>query len=135
MSTDLDRECEHLLGTLETIPCSSISEGMARVGINGRVPGIPMGDLGLAREMGNDHPLAEYLWRAGIHESRMLAALIDDPKEVTMDQMVRRAGKFDNWAICDGAGIHLFRRTPHATESVSPGPRDLSCRSRGQHSS
>jgi 3-methyladenine DNA glycosylase AlkD len=51
---------------------------MARFGIHPRttVLGVPMGALRrLGREIGTDHGLALQLWRSGIHEARILAAL------------------------------------------------------------
>ena len=68
----------------------------------------------LAREIGPDHRLAQDLWASEILEARALAALIDEPERVTERQMDAWAADFDNWAVCDGACIHLFRYTPFA---------------------
>jgi 3-methyladenine DNA glycosylase AlkD len=68
----------------------------------------------MASEIGRDHSLALQLWRSGILEARILAALIDDPDRVTPAQMDRWAGEFDSWAVCDGVCLHLFAGTPHA---------------------
>jgi len=55
--------------------------GMARFGINTKATlGISVNDLRvLAKEIGKNHELAQRLWRSGIHEARILAALIDEP--------------------------------------------------------
>jgi len=91
-------------------------EGMARFGIVAKKAyGVPTPALRkLAREIGKDHALAQRLWSSGIHDARGLAALIDDPAQVTEDQMESWAADFDNWAVCDGVCLHLFRRTPFA---------------------
>ncbi len=89
---------------------------MARFGIN------PHNTLGvsipllrrIARENGNDHTLAAQLWKTGIHEARILASLIDDPRAVTEGQMDRWAGAFDSWDVCDQCCANLFEKTPHA---------------------
>jgi 3-methyladenine DNA glycosylase AlkD len=68
----------------------------------------------LAREIGWNHALAEQLWASGIFEARLLAPLVDEPAKVSGKQMDRWAKDFDNWAVCDGACINLFRYTKFA---------------------
>jgi 3-methyladenine DNA glycosylase AlkD len=68
----------------------------------------------LAREIGRDHALAQKLWASEIFEARALATMVDDPAKVTEPQMLKWARDFDNWAICDGACINLFRYTRFA---------------------
>ena len=94
--------------------------GMARYGIN------PHNTLGvniptlrqIAKESGRDHALALELWESGVHEARLLAAFIDDPKQVSEDQMERWAGDFDSWDICDQVCSSLFDRTPLAWQKI-----------------
>jgi len=88
-------------------------EGMARFGIN------PENNYGnsvtslrkFAREIGKNHQLALLLWDSKIHDARMLAAHIDDPKLVTEDQMEHWVKDFDSWDVCDNACGHLFDKT------------------------
>jgi len=95
--------------------------GMARYGIN------PKNTLGvsipvlrkMAREIGKDHDLAAELWVSGIHETRILATLIDIPVEVTESQMDGWAGEFDSWDICDQCCSNLFSRTQFAYKKTS----------------
>src|SRR5438093_10472996 len=90
--------------------------GMARFGIN------PNGTLGisvavlrkLARRIGRDHQLAQQLWASGIHEARILAALIDTPESVTVRQMESWVKDFDSWDVCDQCCGNLFDKTPFA---------------------
>jgi len=90
--------------------------GMARFGIRAKaVYGLSTPQLKkLAREAGKNHALAKRLWTTGVHDARALAALVDDPFQVSEEQMERWVRDFDNWAVCDGACIHLFRWTPFA---------------------
>lgn len=90
--------------------------GMARYAIRSRkVLGVSMPVLRtMARKIGKDHRLAGQLWRTGIFEARILAALIDVPAKVTERQMESWAAEFDNWAICDGVCGNLFDKTPWA---------------------
>ena len=91
-------------------------EGMAKFGIS------PEGTLGLsmpylrslARRLGRDHNLAKGLWASGIHEAKILAALVDDPKKVTESQMEKWVADFDSWDVCDQCCGNLFDRTPYA---------------------
>jgi 3-methyladenine DNA glycosylase AlkD len=68
----------------------------------------------LKRTTQDRHALALELWKTEIHEARIIAYLIDDPKQVTPAQMNEWAKDFDNWAICDGTCGHLFCRTRNA---------------------
>ncbi len=91
--------------------------GMARYGIRTErayggtsVPALRK----MARELGQDHALAQALWDTGVREARLLATMVDDPSQVTEEQMERWAGEFDSWDVCDGTCSGLFRQTPFA---------------------
>jgi 3-methyladenine DNA glycosylase AlkD len=94
--------------------------GMARFGINPEnTLGISIPDLrSLAKEIGREHDLAQALWASGIHEARILAAFIDDPGQVTKEQMDRWAADFDSWDVCDQVCGNLFDRTPFAYDKA-----------------
>jgi 3-methyladenine DNA glycosylase AlkD len=90
--------------------------GMARYGIvSVKAFGVSLSVIrSLAKEIGTNHGLAQQLWASGIYDARLLAIFIDDPSLVTNRQMETWARDFDNWAICDGCCIHLFRKTNFA---------------------
>ena len=90
--------------------------GMARFGIVGQdLLGISVVQLrAIAKRAGRNHGLAEELWASGIFEARILAALVDEPGQVTRRQANAWAKDFECWADCDGLCIHLFRKTPFA---------------------
>ncbi|HJZ99372.1 MAG TPA: DNA alkylation repair protein [Candidatus Solibacter sp.] len=90
--------------------------GMARYGISTKgTLGVPVNQLRvMARKIGRDHALAAQLWASRIHEARILATIIDDPKQVTRRQMDVWAREIDSWDVCDQACQNLFRYTPHA---------------------
>jgi 3-methyladenine DNA glycosylase AlkD len=85
-------------------------EGMARFGIVAKdVYGVSKPKLdALARHIPIDHALALELWRSGVHDARIFAGMIDDPKQVTASQMEAWVSDFDNWDVCDGTCCHLF---------------------------
>lgn len=95
-------------------------EGMARFGITpGKVYGVSMPELTeLATEIGKDHLLAQKLWEEGIRETRILAAMIDDPKLVTEAQMDTWASEFDCWEVCDQSCMKLFKKTKFAYDKA-----------------
>jgi 3-methyladenine DNA glycosylase AlkD len=94
--------------------------GMRRFGIvaHGEQLGISVTRL---REIGRpyrrNHALALELWASGIHEARILATVIEDPREITKTQMERWVRDCDNWAITDALAF-VFDRTPFAEEKV-----------------
>ncbi len=108
--------CQEILQKLASRYDPHAVEGMARFGITTKkaygwsAPALKR----LAREIGRDHALAEELWASEILEARALAALIDLPQKVSERQMEKWAKDFDNWGVCDGACINLFRYTRYA---------------------
>jgi len=81
--------------------------------------GVPMAKLlKLAKTVGRDHELADALWRTGVYEARLLAAMVDEPERVTPAQMDRWAREFENWSDCDTVCFKLFDQTPHAFAKV-----------------
>jgi 3-methyladenine DNA glycosylase AlkD len=90
--------------------------GMARVGIDVRsVLGVSIPRLrALAKKLGRDHDLALALWNTGIHEARILASMVDDPRAVTRVQMESWVGDFNSWDVCDQVCGNLFGSTPFA---------------------
>lgn len=94
--------------------------GMARFAIKGpRVLGVNIPVLRtLAKEIGKDHLLALQLWDSGIHEARILASMIAEPKEITEMQMEQWCAEFYSWDLCDQTCMNLFVKTPFAREKI-----------------
>jgi 3-methyladenine DNA glycosylase AlkD len=93
--------------------------GMARVGIDvARALGVSIPNVrAIARRCGTDHDLALELWGAGIHEARILATLVADPRALTADQMEAWVGDLSSWDVCDFAA-DLFRRSKVGVKKV-----------------
>ncbi|NQV12932.1 MAG: DNA alkylation repair protein [Parcubacteria group bacterium] len=89
--------------------------GMARFGIN------PKGRLGasvksireIAKETGRDHQLALDLWKTGVAEARILAAIIMDPEKITAKQIDSWVKDLDSWDINDQMCMN-FDKSPLA---------------------
>lgn len=68
----------------------------------------------MAKNIKKDHETALRLSKSGIHEARLLAGFMDDPRQVTEDQMEAWVRDFDSWDICDQVCSNLYDRTSFA---------------------
>jgi len=95
-------------------------EGMARFGIKSDVAlGIPLPEIRkLAKEIGKDHEVALELWKANIHEAKLLVPLIDEKDKVTEKQMDEWVEDFYSWDICDQCCSNLFDKTPFYDKKI-----------------
>lgn len=72
----------------------------------------------IAKETGKDHDLAQELWASGVHEARLVACMIDDPKLVTVEQLEAWVRDFDSWDLCDQCCSNLFDKTVFAYQKA-----------------
>ena len=113
-------EFEEIIKKLKSLENPKNIEGMARYGIN------PKNNLGvsiyilrpIAKKIGLNHDLALKLWNSGIHDARLLACFIDNPKKVTKKQMNSWVKDFDSWDVCDQVCTSLFDKTSYAWEKA-----------------
>ena len=91
-------------------------EGMARFGINPKYAlGVRVPVLrSLAKKVGKNHKLAQDLWKAKIHEARILASMIEEPEKVTPKQIEQWVKEFNSWDLCDQCCMNLFDKLPVA---------------------
>ncbi len=111
---------EDILKKLKSKADTDQLEGMARFGmtIEKRL-GISVPNIRkIAKETGKNHQLALELWKTGFAEARMVASMIDIPKEVTEEQMEEWVKDFNSWDICDQVCMNLFDKTPLAWKKV-----------------
>jgi 3-methyladenine DNA glycosylase AlkD len=111
---------ETLLKKMESLSDPKAVEGMARYGINPeKAYGISIPRLRrMAKETGKDHGLAQRLWSSEIHEARILASMIDDPQQVTQEQMENWVKDFNSWDLCDQCCSNLFEKTDLAPKKA-----------------
>ena len=119
-------EVSEVLNMLEGLSNPEAIEGMARFGISpNQTFGIRIPILRkMAREIGRDHELAQALWSHDIRETRILASMIDEPTQVTLDQMDSWTQSFDYWEICDQCCMNLFEKTEFAYQKALEWSRD-----------
>ena len=117
----MNARTREVLACLDLLADPSRRPGMARVGINvNRALGVSVPHLRrLARGYRADHPLALDLWRTGVHEARILASMVDDPAQVTPEQMEAWVVDFDSWDLCDQVCGNLFESAPSRYEDRS----------------
>ncbi len=110
---------EQVITRLQSMSNAENIAGMARYGIQTKdALGISIWELRkIAKEIGTDHALAGQLWDSGIHEARILASYVDDPKQVTVGQLERWVSDFDSWDVCDQV-VELFSYTPFAYPKI-----------------
>ena len=115
---------DEVMDHLASLGRPDVVASMAKFGISTpKSFGIKTPDLKqFAREVkkqaADRHELAGQLWATGNYDARAVAFLIDDPKQVTAEQMDAWAADFDNWATVDGTCCYLFCRTPFAYEKA-----------------
>jgi 3-methyladenine DNA glycosylase AlkD len=92
---------------------------MARVGIDTtHALGVSVPNIRrIAKRAGTDHALAEELWATGIHEARMVAALVADPNALPVAQMKRWAADLDSWDVTDMVAA-TFASGRHADRAI-----------------
>lgn len=111
---------DEVLKRLKQLQNPANIDGMRRFGIESdKIFGITMKDLELLKkQIGKNHELALLLWNEGYHETRLLAAMIADPKLLDSDLLDKWACDFDNWAVCDSVCGKLFQKTPLVFDKV-----------------
>ncbi|MGV8082041.1 MAG: DNA alkylation repair protein [Coriobacteriia bacterium] len=131
-SPEISMLAAELLGELRAHANAENLEGMSRYGIS------PVGTLGvtmpvvrtlassarkaLRRQPAARHELAALLWSSGVHEARILAALVDLPALVDEPQMEAWAADLDSWDVCDQLCLNLFRLAPLAWQKAAEWP-------------
>ena len=82
--------------------------------------GVPVPEMRkIAKGIAKDHALALELWKTGVQEARIVAALIDVPEEVTKDQMEAWVADFNSWDVCDQVCLNLFEKTSFAQQKIT----------------
>jgi 3-methyladenine DNA glycosylase AlkD len=123
MTTQPVPTLEEIVGQLNLLANPANVAGQQRYGIRpAHQLGISIPHLRAIAKGVRDHPLALQLWQTGIHEARILASLVDDPKLVTLYQMETWVQDFDSWDVCDQVCSNLFERTVFAVDRAHAWP-------------
>jgi len=95
-------------------------EGMAKYGMAvERRLGVSVPEMRkLAKDIGKDHKLALELWKAGIAEARIVAAMVGDPDKLTEEQMEDWVKGINSWDVCDQVCMNLFEKNQLAWKKI-----------------
>lgn len=108
-------DCEFIISALQSLSEPAYRQKMLRFGIdNSKALGVSVPKVrALAKQIGKNQALSLELWGTGIHEARILATIIGEPKLVTEQQIDCWANDFASWDVCDQACGNLFVKTPY----------------------
>jgi 3-methyladenine DNA glycosylase AlkD len=111
---------DQILSRLRALSNEENRQGMARYGINTETAfGVKVTTLRqIAKGIGRDHALALQLWDSGFHEARILATIIDDPKQTTEAQVEAWLKDISSWDLCDGFAGNLIDKTAFAYQKA-----------------
>jgi 3-methyladenine DNA glycosylase AlkD len=120
MHDDASATAARLVDELRAQGSAENVAGMARFGTSSAdTLGVPMPVVRrTARAHKRDHELALALWDTGVHEARILSALVDDPKAVAEAQLEAWVRDLDSWDVCDQLVMNLVDKTPFAWTKV-----------------
>ncbi|MEA1872681.1 MAG: DNA alkylation repair protein [Chloroflexota bacterium] len=110
-----------VLDKLQSMAQPGHLEGMAKYGmtVEQRL-GVSVPDMRkLATEIGRDHKLALDLWRTGIAEARIVAAMVGDPAKLTEEQMEDWVKGINSWDVCDQVCMNLFEKNQLAWKKIA----------------
>ena len=108
--------CQDIINDLRQMAANDVRDHKAHFGINTeRALGVTVKDLrAYAKRIGKDHQRAAELWQTGVHEARLLACLVAQPKKLDRGLMEEWVKDFDSWDICDICCMSLLRKHPKA---------------------
>jgi 3-methyladenine DNA glycosylase AlkD len=109
-----------VLNKLQSMAQPEHLEGMAKYGmtVEQRL-GVSVPDMRkLSKEIGKNHKLALDLWRTGIAEARIVAAMVGDPDELTEEQMEEWVKGINSWDVCDQVCMNLFEKNQLAWKKI-----------------
>lgn len=94
---------DEVMSKLEALGRPDQLDGMARFGIvgTGRL-GVSMSDIRkLAKEIRKSHEISLKLWNTKIPDAMILAAIVDDPAQMTKEQLELWVVDINSWDVCD----------------------------------
>lgn len=81
--------------------------------------GASVGDVrAIGKTLRGQHALAEPLWATGVHEARVLATMVADPKAIRRSILERWLRDVASWDLCDHLCGNLVRRRADAVNLV-----------------
>jgi len=111
--------CDEMLAQLRSLGNSTNVAGQQRFAIvGGEQLGVSLPEIRRLGKGIHSHELAAQLWASNVHEARILAAQVDEPEKVTLQQMEAWASEFESWDVCDQVTDELFIHTAYAMQVI-----------------
>ena len=119
MTSGTSMTASEVVAALREVTDPTRLPGMARVGIDTtHALGVSVPNIRrIARRAGRDQALAEDLWATGIHEARMVAALVVDTDHLSFARMNAWASDLDSWDVTDMVA-GTFAAARHADHAI-----------------
>jgi 3-methyladenine DNA glycosylase AlkD len=120
---------EEIIKELKSKASAKNRAGMARFGIQtDNAFGVSMPEVRkIGKVIGNPpaggQKLSLELWQSGIHEAKILASIVGEPKLVLEKQMDNWVNDFDSWDVCDQVCMNLFDKTNFAFKKAKEWPK------------
>jgi len=117
---ETQKQLETILEFLKNNSNESNRIGMGKFGIDiSNALGVSIPVLrNLAKPYRKNHELAQELWKTSIHEARLMASMIDDPKKLTEKQIDEWSHDFKSWDLCDQVCMNLFSRSELSEKKI-----------------
>jgi 3-methyladenine DNA glycosylase AlkD len=110
---------EQLIDQMKAMGTPENVAGQQHFAITGGIQlGVSVTDLRKLAKGIRDHNLAVQFWASGIHEGRIMAGLVEDPAQVTLNQIEEWASQFESWDVCDEVTDELFIHTPFVMQVI-----------------
>lgn len=109
---------EEIIDRFERMKNDRGVEIWARAGVSSeRSYGIGVTKLkDLAKEVKRDHELAKKLWESNIHDGKLLSTMIEEPKQVTREQLQAQVTSIGTWLLADKFVENVVRKSAFAEE-------------------
>ena len=72
----------------------------------------------LSKKIKKNHELALDLWETGIHDAKLLATMIEDPKKTTETQVDKWVEELEFWDLADKSSRNVFAKTSFAKKKM-----------------
>jgi len=104
---------------LESLGSEQTRKTYRRHGMKDPIFGVKYGDLAKAvKALKVDHALAKQLWASGNGDARVLAAMIADPRAMTMADLESWLKDVGDTALADAFARYLASPSPHAARFI-----------------
>ncbi len=114
------KSIEEILQGLQDMADPEFTKKMSYFGIDTfQALGIPNSKLKpYGKEIGRNQKLAEALWDQPIHEAKLLATLLMEPKKVAVETAEEWVKELYSWDVCDTLGMKIFPKTSFGLEKA-----------------